>query len=66
MVIKFRLVVVNVNSLFACFLFHLHIVTWSKRIDVYNTSMTEDLIVDEGRELAASKSEPNVALGSSV
>lgn len=46
MIITFRFVVMNVDSLFASFLFHLHVVTWSERIDIYNTSMTKDLIVD--------------------
>lgn len=66
MIIILRFVVANVDSLFARFLFHLHVVSWSERINVYNTSMTKDLIIDQGRELASSESEPDVALSSSV
>lgn len=66
MVIVLRLVVVNVNSLLASVLLHGHVIARSKRVDVNNTAVGEDLVVNERWEFSTAETEPNVALRSSV
>ena len=61
-----RLVEMNVDGLFTHFFFERHVVSGRKCIDVYDCAVREDLVVNEGRELGTTQSEPNVALRSRV
>ena len=61
-----RLVVLNVDAFLLLVRFDGHVVAGSKGIDVDHRAVHEDLVVDKRRELHASESEPDVALGSRV
>lgn len=61
-IIVFWFVIVDVDRLLARLLFHLHIVTRRESTNVHDTSMTEDLVVDERREFLSAKSEPHMTL----
>jgi hypothetical protein len=61
MVVILRFIVVDIDSLFSSFFLHLHVVTRSKRVDVHDTSMTKDFVVDQRREFDTAKSEPHMA-----
>ena len=66
MVIILWLVVLDINLLLSRFLFDSIIVTWRECIDINDSTVSEDLIVDQRREALSTKSEPNMTSGSCV
>lgn len=63
MLVIFGLIELNVDCSFSLLFLHLIVVTWSKGIDVNNSSMNEDFIIDKGWELETTQSKSNVTLG---
>jgi len=55
-IISFRFIEANINRLLSYFFLKSHVISWSERIDVDYTSMTENFVVYKWRKLGASKS----------
>ena len=51
----------HIDSVLLMLFFQGIVVAWSKRININNTSMREDLVIDKGREALATKAEPDMA-----
>lgn len=62
----FWLVKFDIDAGFAFILLQLHVIAGRKRIYVYNTAMTKNLVVNQRRELCATQAEPDVAASSHV
>lgn len=58
----FRFVEHDIDSIFAGFFFDFDVVSWGESVDVDDTAVGEDFIIDERREFRATETESDVAL----
>lgn len=61
MIVVLGFVESHIDSVFLMLFFQGIVVAWSKRININNTSMRKDLVIDKGREAFATKAEPDMA-----
>ena len=61
MIVIFGLVILNIDLFLACVLLDLVVVAGCESVDIYYAAMSEDLVVDQRRELVTTQSESNMA-----
>lgn len=66
MVVLLRLVKANINALLLCVLLQLVVVAWCEGVDVDYSTVRENLVVDQGWETIATKSESDMAARGSI